>query len=451
MKKIQKQILVLVLLVAVFAFFDLGIYLVFTKRCISDYSEGMQAKSIELDQYLPFEEDSQVVKIDSDMKLSGDLPVVDGAAALYPVCSGMVYSLYPEESVMFDGQEFLKESALQMNNTRGAYKGVVDGDVDFIICAKPSKEQLEYAEEQGVTLKMVPIGKEAFVFIVNAKNPVSDLSVEQVRGIYNGTYTNWKQLGGEREWIAALQRNEGSGSQTAMLSFMNGEKMVVDYDSFLGSAIGYSFRFYVEGIVEDGGVKMLSLNGVYPNEENIRNDSYPIVGNIYAVYREDNENPNIPVLIDWLLSPDGQRMIEETGYVGINAKEEAAELVTTEGMEERTHDVEKKDSEETKSESDTSGSETADEGETISDSEWFENLSYVSGELNFAVRGEDFKKASLETKIEVLTPILERLLAEGRIESYQFCLNSRIPHVYVEYKGGGGGGVLLEEFPENEN
>lgn len=318
MKKIHKQILILVFLITMFALFDLGIYLMFTKRCINDYSEGMQAKSIELDQYLPFEEDSLVVKTDSEIKLSGDLPVVDGAAALYPVCSGMVNALYPEESVIFDGGNFSEESALQMNNTRGAYKGVVDGDVDFIICAKPSEEQLEYAKQQGVTLKMVPIGKEAFVFIVNTKNPVSDLTVEQIRGIYSGTYTNWKQLGGEKELIAALQRNEGSGSQTAMLSFMGEEKMVVDYDSFLGSSIGFSFRFYVEGIVEDGGVKMLAVNGVYPNEENIRNDSYPVVSNFYAVYRGDNENPNIPVLIDWLLSPEGQKMIEETGYVGVN-------------------------------------------------------------------------------------------------------------------------------------
>ena len=98
MKKIHKQILILVLLIIMFVLFDLGIYLMFTKRCFSDYSEGMQAKSIELDQYLPFEEDSLVAKTDSEIKLSGDLPVVDGAAALYPVCSGMVNALYPEES-----------------------------------------------------------------------------------------------------------------------------------------------------------------------------------------------------------------------------------------------------------------------------------------------------------------------------------------------------------------
>jgi len=102
-----------------------------------------------------------------------------------------------------------------------------------------------------------------------------------------------------------------------MLSFMDGEKIARDYNSAFGSAIGFSFRFYVEGIVADGGVKMLSVNGVYPNEENVRNDSYPIVSNFYAVYRKDNINENIPIIIDWILSDEGQQMIEDTGYVGV--------------------------------------------------------------------------------------------------------------------------------------
>ena len=62
---------------------------------------------------------------------------------------------------------------------------------------------------------------------------------------------------------------------------------------------------------------MISLNGVYPNAENIQNKTYPIVAQFYAVYRADNENKNIPVLIDWLLSEEGQTIIEKTGYVRI--------------------------------------------------------------------------------------------------------------------------------------
>ncbi|MBQ9112092.1 MAG: substrate-binding domain-containing protein [Clostridia bacterium] len=315
--KLGRQILILVSLALVFVILNLGIYNIFTYRCVNVRSEVMQAKSIELGEYLPFAEDSKVVKHTASLSLEGELPIFDGAAALYPVFSGFVHALYPEDSVEFDGADFTENSALQMNNTRDAYKKIVDGDTDIAICAKPSAEQLAYAEEQGVELEFVPIGREAFVFLVNKQNPVDSLTVDQIRGIYSGEYTNWAHVGGEHTPIGALQRNEGSGSQTAFLGFMGDVPVKTDRNTFLGSAIGFSFRYYVEDVVQNGNVKMLSLNGVYPNEENIKNGTYPIINEIYAVYRTDNDNPNVPAVIDWILSEEGQAIIEETGYVGI--------------------------------------------------------------------------------------------------------------------------------------
>ena len=69
----------------------------------------------------------------------------------------------------------------------------------------------------------------------------------------------------------------------------------------------------MDGIVENENVKMLSLDGVYPSCENIQNRTYPLVSQFYAIYRKDNKNENIPVLIDWLLSEEGQTLIEKTG------------------------------------------------------------------------------------------------------------------------------------------
>jgi phosphate transport system substrate-binding protein len=71
-------------------------------------------------------------------------------------------------------------------------------------------------------------------------------------------------------------------------------------------------------MVGNESVKMLRLNGVAPSAENIRNGSYPIVTEFYAVYRADNENKNVRLLVDWLLSPEGQLLIEESGYVSIH-------------------------------------------------------------------------------------------------------------------------------------
>lgn len=73
----------------------------------------------------------------------------------------------------------------------------------------------------------------------------------------------------------------------------------------------------MSGIVGNDEVKMLLLNDVYPDAENIRSGTYPAVTQFYAIYREDNQNPNVKILIDWLLSDEGQTLIERSGYVRI--------------------------------------------------------------------------------------------------------------------------------------
>ena len=147
---------------------------------------------------------------------------------------------------------------------------------------------------------------------------MDDLSSQQIRSIYSGEYTNWKEVGGDNYIIDALQRNPGSGSQTALESFMDGREVKKHPLGFLGRAIGFSFRFYVSDIVENGGVKMLALDGVYPSKENVANRSYPIVSDLYVVYRKGEDNPNVQMLIDWILSPEGQKIVEESGYVPVS-------------------------------------------------------------------------------------------------------------------------------------
>lgn len=69
---------------------------------------------------------------------------------------------------------------------------------------------------QAGSLKLTPIGREAFVFFVNKRNPVDSLTVEQIKDIYSGTVTNWKEVGGKKASIRAFQREENSGSQTKL-------------------------------------------------------------------------------------------------------------------------------------------------------------------------------------------------------------------------------------------
>lgn len=315
--KLIRQILSLLLVLLLTVLYNGSIYLLFTRRCANNFGSAQSAKMIEPERYLPFDEDSEIARVDASLSLSGDLPVLDGATALLPVYSAVIHALYPEGSCEFDGEEFSETSAMQYKNTVRGYRAIVDGDTDVFFSAGPSEAQRAYAEEKGVELVYVPIGLEAFVFLVNAENPVDSLTVDEIRSIYAGECTNWRDVGGANRIVNPLTRLEGSGSQTTMEKFMKGTEIKKSPLAFLGASIGFSFRYYTDGIVENGDVKMLSVNGVYPSSENVRNGSYPITQEFYAIYRSDNDNPNVALLIDWLLSAEGQTLIEKSGYVGI--------------------------------------------------------------------------------------------------------------------------------------
>ena len=328
-KTLFRQILSILLIIVMFAALNFGMYMLLTVRLSNNFSDTSQSKMVDVKKYLPHNDTSELARIDSSLKLTDNLPVLDGAAALVPVYASIVNAVYPEGSVTYEGGEFsddnfygenfAADSKMQYKNTVRGYQAIVDGTTDILFCAAPSAEQKAYAEEKGVELVYVPVGLEGFVFFVNEKNPVNELTTEQIRGIYSGKYKNWNEVGGINRVINPVTRLSGSGSQSAMDAFMGDTEIAPKSPlAVTGGSIGFSFRYYMDGMVENKDVKMLSLNGVYPSAENIRNRSYPIVAQFYAIYRADNTNENIPVLIDWILSDEGQELIEKSGYVRIN-------------------------------------------------------------------------------------------------------------------------------------
>jgi len=320
----------IVIIAVVLFFVSVNVFLYFsiTHRLANNFSGAGQLKMIDVSKYLPFEEASELARTGSSLKFKSDdyLPVLDGAAALVPVYASVIDNCYPEGTVTYEGGEFsddnyygenfASDSVMQYQNTIRGFDALVDGTVDLFFTAYPSKEQLMSAEEKGVELEIIPIGSEAFVFFVNRNNPVNGLTSEQIRAIYRGEITNWHEVGGVSEKINPITRIEGSGSQTRMNKFMN-DNMLTSRDTLaiFGKAIGYSFRYYLSGMVADDNVKMLAVDGIYPDAENIRNGSYPLSGNFYIVFRKDYKNDNIVRIVEWLLSDEGQTMIEACGYV----------------------------------------------------------------------------------------------------------------------------------------
>lgn len=319
----------LIALVTVLTFLPISIF------SYMQYLDGQIAVVYEqrdnLADYRPFSKDSKVVRLDeeSTLKLTDNLPKIDCATALYPMVAAFVEAIYPEADYTLGKQDILTQTT-----TRKAFHRLIDGEVDVIFALAPSQEQIAYAEEKGVKLKMVPIGREAFVFFVNAQNPVESMSLERVKDIYSGKITNWQELGGHNESIKAFQRPTNSGSQSALIRLMGDialmpapERDVVagmggiinktaDYKNYK-SAMGYSFRYYATKMVANNDIKLLKIGGVMPEIETIKSGEYPIIENLYVITAE-SENPNIQNLIDWVVGEQGQKLVEKTGYIGIN-------------------------------------------------------------------------------------------------------------------------------------
>lgn len=153
--KTGKQILTILLIISLFAAFNLSMYQLLTVRLSNNFSGATQAQMIDVKSYLPHKDGSDLPEIKSSLKLKDNLPVLDGAAALVPVYAAVIDNVYPEGCVTYEngefsddnfyGENFAEDSAMQYKNTVRGYQAIVDGTTDILFCAGPSEEQKQYA------------------------------------------------------------------------------------------------------------------------------------------------------------------------------------------------------------------------------------------------------------------------------------------------------------------
>ncbi|EDT2960533.1 PstS family phosphate ABC transporter substrate-binding protein [Salmonella enterica subsp. enterica] len=257
-------------------------------------------------------------------------PRWDGATAAYPIYASAFYALntFPDTTSFYD----IRICCLKNSRTPVAYQNLINNKTDIIFVAQPSEGQKKHAQEANVKLTYTPFAREAFVFIVNANNPVESLTGQQVRDIFSGKITRWSEVGGRDEAIQVWQRPADSGSQTVMLAKVMKQtpmlpaketevargmgrviREVADYQN-TNRSIGYTFRYYATQMNSDKGIKLLAINGVYPSESSIRNGSYPYSTDVYMVTREDR-TADTQKIVDWFISPQGQVLVQNVGYV----------------------------------------------------------------------------------------------------------------------------------------
>jgi len=294
----------------------------------------------DLSAYIPFAENNKLVKVESPtLVIESEHPRILGAFSLYPVCAAAVEAIYSNAAQRRFNPAYSENELTTMAGTSSeAFESLLrDNDTwrfksDMIFMFQPSEKQLQQAADRRIELITTPIGYEAFVFFVNTNNPADNLTLEQILDIYSKKITQWNEVGGKNERILPFQRPEGSGSQTAMLRLMGDVPIisplreefregmggivesVADYRNY-GNSIGFSFRHYVENLYKHEGIKLLKINGVAPTIESIQNGSYPLISELVIMSRADNTNPNVPKLTEWFLSPQGQKLVRDAGYV----------------------------------------------------------------------------------------------------------------------------------------
>jgi phosphate transport system substrate-binding protein len=254
-------------------------------------------------------------------------PKVDGSTATAPLAEAF--------QANFTGQN-IEDVEVTHSKTHQAYEKLINKELDLILVTEPSEEELQMAKDAGVELEVTKVVNEGFVFFLNKYNPVNSLTLEQIQGIYSGEITNWKEVGGTDQDIIAYQRPTNSGSQTGMLSLVMKDKKIADAPTEIiagsmydiidvvsnyengANSIGYSYYYYANTMYLSDDIKLLSVNGVEPNNETIGNGEYPILTAYYIVNRKDDISDDAKTLKENMLSARGQKVAEQAGYVPIS-------------------------------------------------------------------------------------------------------------------------------------
>ena len=256
-----------------------------------------------------------------------NFPRLDGSTACLPMAEAVCSVLLGEsrESV---------QDLISFNRTTQSFRNLMAGDCDLILAGEPNAAVFQEMDDAKFGYDIEQIATDALVFLVNEANPVDNITTEQLRDIYSGKITNWKEVGGIDAPIIPLQRNEGAGSQALMKKLVMQDVALMDapeeyipssmgelmsavksYDES-ANAIGYSVYYYANDMEMAQGLKLLKVDGVEPNRDTIASEQYPHRNAYYCVIaKAAKAGSPTRILYDWLVTEDGQKLLDMEGYV----------------------------------------------------------------------------------------------------------------------------------------
>ncbi len=256
-----------------------------------------------------------------------DKLVLDGSTTVGPIAKAFA-EYYMEQN------PGVNVTVSESGSGNGA-KSLINGVCDIANLSRFMKEkEFVAAVENGVLPVAHVVAMDGLPVLVHPSNPVSALSVDQVRAIFAGQIKNWKEVGGPDREIVVVSRDTNSGTYETfhtlvMQHKVNGEKVTEKIGQgaeYVGSngavrqrvqstpaAIGFAGLGFV-----DSTVKALTINGVYPDADTVSSGKYAIARPLFMF---TNGYPKLGshthAFVTLHLSPKGQEIIEDIGFVPV--------------------------------------------------------------------------------------------------------------------------------------
>jgi len=219
--------------------------------------------------------------------------------------------------------------AISGGGSGNGIKALTDGLCQIAMSSRDMKaNEMELAKSKGVNPVRIPVAVDALLPVVHPSNKVAQVSIAQLREIYSGTITNWKEIGGADKKIAVISRDTSSGTyETWDEKIMNKERVapsallqasngaVVQAVSKNPNAIGYIGFGYL-----DKSVKGLNIGDLKASPESALAGKWPIARELY-VFTNGEPKSAVKKLIEYLLDPQkGQKAVLEVGFIPLPTK-----------------------------------------------------------------------------------------------------------------------------------
>lgn len=245
-----------------------------------------------------------------------------GGAAVTISGSTSVGPLIEKEAEKFkDSNDGISVQVNQLGSSAGI-KDAINGTVHIGMSSRDLKE-----EEKNAGLKEVEIAYDGIAIIVHPSNDVKSLSMTQIKDIYTGKITNWKDVGGKDGEIVVVSREDGSGTRDAFQEIVGYKSEELTPKAQIGdgsgnikttvatneNGIGFISFEYI-----DDTIKGLEVDNVAPKAQNVKDGAYKISRPFILIYKEDKADENSKKFIDFILSEEGQKIVEENGLIRIN-------------------------------------------------------------------------------------------------------------------------------------